>query len=129
MATFIAAVDAAGVRQEALGQQPIPGAEDPDEPGLVGPLKRDEQLVQPAGPLRPLDQAERQAGPVRVPVGGREPPPPSSCIVTVAGRSSPVEEMSRAKAAYALETTGDLAGTFASACSVLRSMPPVAARS
>ena len=68
-----AAVDAAGVRQEALGQQPIAGAEDPDEPVQIGPLKRDEQLVQPAGPLRPLDQAERQAGPVRVPVGGREP--------------------------------------------------------
>ena len=39
----------------------------------IGPLKRDEQLVQPAGPLRPLDQAERQAGPIGVPVGGREP--------------------------------------------------------
>jgi len=47
----------------------------------------------------------------------------------VAGRRSPVAEISRTKAAYALDATGVFAGTFASARRVTRSMAPVAPRS
>ena len=60
------------MRKQSLSEERIAIAKDPGESAGVGALEHREQLVQPAGPLRPLNQTERQTAPIRVPVGGRE---------------------------------------------------------